>query len=48
MSATVKTMKESLANIKNRKYSKNVSTFEELRDDVGFNEYYKIEDQYKN
>ena len=48
MSATVKTMKESLENIKNRKYNTNVSKFEELRDVVGFNDYYKIEDQYKS
>jgi len=48
MSATVKTMKESLENIKNRKYNTNVSKFEELRDVVGFNDYYKIEDQYKD
>ncbi|MDA0972065.1 MAG: isocitrate lyase/PEP mutase family protein [Proteobacteria bacterium] len=47
MSATVKTMKESLLNIKNRKYNTNVSSFEELRDVVGFNEYYKLEDKYK-
>jgi len=48
MSATVKTMKESLENIKNRKYNTNVSKFEELRDVVGFNDYYKIEDNYKS
>ena len=47
MSATVKTMKESLLNIKNRKYNTNVSSFEELRDVVGFNEYYELEDKYK-
>ena len=47
MSATVKTMKESLLNIKNRKYNTNVSSFEELRDVVGFNEYYDLEDKYK-
>ncbi len=47
MSATVKTIKESLLNIKNRKYNTNVSSFEELRDVVGFNEYYKLEDKYK-
>ena len=47
MSATVKTMKESLLNIKNKKYNTNVSSFEELRDVVGFNEYYKLEDKYK-
>ena len=47
MGATVKTMKESLLNIKNRKYNTNVSSFEELRDVVGFNEYYKLEDKYK-
>jgi len=48
MSATVKTMKESLENIKNRKYNTNVSKFEDLRDVVGFNDYYKIEDSYKS
>jgi 2-methylisocitrate lyase-like PEP mutase family enzyme len=47
MSATGKTMKESLLNIKNRKYNTNVSSFEELRDVVGFNEYYELEDKYK-
>lgn len=47
MSAAVKTMQESLKNIKDRKYNTNVSKFEDLRDVVGFNEYYKIEDQYK-
>ena len=47
MSATVKTMKESLLNIKNRKDNTNVSSFEELRDVVGFNEYYELEDKYK-
>ena len=47
MSAAVKTMQESLKNIKEKKYNTNVSKFEELRDVVGFNEYYKIEDQYK-
>ena len=41
-------MKESLENIKNRKYNTNVSKFEELRDVVGFNDYYKIEDNYKS
>ncbi|MDB3872812.1 isocitrate lyase/PEP mutase family protein [Pelagibacteraceae bacterium] len=48
MSASVKTMQESLINIKNRKYNTNVSKFEDLRDVVGFNEYYKIEDKYKS
>jgi len=48
MSASVKTMQESLNNIKNRKYNTNVSKFEDLRDVVGFNEYYKIEDKYKS
>ena len=47
MSAAVKTMQESLKNIKDRKYNTNVSKFEDLRDVVGFNDYYKIEDQYK-
>ncbi len=48
MSATVKTMLESLNNIKQRKYNTNVAKFSDLRDIVGFNEYYKIEDQYKD
>jgi len=48
MSASVKTMQESLNNIKNRKYNTNVSKFKDLRDVVGFNEYYKIEDKYKS
>ena len=47
MSATVKTMKESLSNIKNRKYNTNVSSFADLRDVVGFNDYYELEDKYK-
>lgn len=48
MSANVKTMMDSLKNIKDKKYNSNVVKFTELRDIVGFNEYYKIEDQYKN
>jgi len=28
-------------------YNKNVSKFSDLRDIVGFNEYYDIEDKYK-
>ncbi len=48
MSATVKTMLESLNNIKQRKYNTNVAKFSDLRDIVGFNEYYKIEDKYKD
>ena len=47
MSASVKTMQECLRNIKNKTYNKNVSKFSELREIVGFNEYYDIEDKYK-
>jgi len=47
MSASVKTMQECLKNIKNKKYNTNVSKFSELREIVGFNEYYDIEDKYK-
>ncbi len=47
MSASVKTMQECLKNIKNKTYNKNVSKFSELREIVGFNEYYNIEDKYK-
>jgi 2-methylisocitrate lyase-like PEP mutase family enzyme len=47
MSASVKTMQESLKNMKNKTYNTNVSKFSDLRDIVGFNEYYKIEDKYK-
>ena len=47
MSASVKTMQECLKNIKNKTYNKNVSKFSELREIVGFNEYYDIEDKYK-
>ena len=47
MSASVKTMQESLQNMKNKIYNTNVSKFSDLRDIVGFNEYYKIEDKYK-
>ena len=47
MSATVKTMQECLKNMKNKTYNKNVSKFSELREIVGFNEYYDIEDKYK-
>ena len=46
MSASVKTMQESLKNMKNKTYNTNVSKFSDLRDIVGFNEYYKIEDKY--
>jgi 2-methylisocitrate lyase-like PEP mutase family enzyme len=47
MSASVKTMRESLKNMKNKTYNTNVSKFSDLRDIVGFNEYYEIEDKYK-
>jgi 2-methylisocitrate lyase-like PEP mutase family enzyme len=47
MSASVKIMQECLKNMKNRVYNTNVSKFSELRDIVGFNEYYEIEDKYK-
>ena len=47
MSASVKTMQESLKNMKNKIYNTNVSKFSDLRDIVGFNEYYNIEDKYK-
>jgi len=47
MSASVKTMQESLQNMKNKIYNTNVSKFSDLRDIVGFNEYYDIEDKYK-
>ena len=47
MSASVKTMQESLRNMKNKTYNTNVSKFADLRDIVGFNEYYEIEDKYK-
>ena len=47
MSASVKTMQESLKNMKNKTYNTNVSKFSDLRDIVGFNEYYEIEDKYK-
>ena len=47
MSASVKTMQECLKNMKNKKYNTNVSKFSELREIVGFNEYYDIEDKYK-
>ena len=47
MSASVKTMQESLKNMKNKIYNTNVSKFSDLRDIVGFNEYYEIEDKYK-
>ena len=47
MSASVKTMQECLKNIKNKSYNKNVCKFSELREIVGFNEYYDIEDKYK-
>ncbi len=47
MSASVKTMQECLKNMKNRIYNTNVTKFSDLRDIVGFNEYYEIEDKYK-
>ena len=47
MSASVKTMQESLKNMKNKTYNTNVSKFSDLRDIVGFNEYYEIEVKYK-
>ena len=47
MSASVTTMQESLQNMKNKVYNTNVSKFSDLRDIVGFNEYYEIEDKYK-
>ena len=47
MSASVKTMQECLKNMKNKVYNTNVTKFSELRDIVGFNEYYEIEDKYK-
>ena len=47
MSASVKTMQESLKNMKNKIYNTNASKFSDLRDIVGFNEYYEIEDKYK-
>ena len=47
MSASVKTMQESLQNMKNKVYNTNVSKFSDLRDIVGFNEYYEIEDKFK-
>ena len=47
MSASVKTMQECLKNMKNKVYNTNVSKFSELKDIVGFNEYYEIEDKYK-
>ena len=47
MSASVKTMQESLKNMKNKTYNTNVSKFSDLRDIVGFNEYDEIEDKYK-
>ena len=47
MSSSVKTMQESLKNMKNKTYNTNVSKFSDLRDIVGFNEYYEIEDKYK-
>ena len=47
MSASVKTIQESLKNMKNKIYNTNVSKFSDLQDIVGFNEYYDIEDKYK-
>ncbi len=48
MSAGVKSMLDVLNNIKHKKYNSNVSKFSDLQDIVGFNEYYKIEDKYRN
>ena len=46
MSANVKTMQETLKNIQNKTYNKNVSKFTELMDVVGFNDYFNLEDKY--
>jgi len=47
MSSSVKIMQHCLKNMKNKIYNKDVSKFSDLRDIVGFNEYYDIEDKYK-
>ena len=47
MSASVKTMQECLKNMKRRTYNTNVKKFSELRDIVGFNDYYEIEEKFK-
>ena len=47
MSASVKTMQECLKNMKKRTYNTNVKKFSELRDIVGFNDYYEIEEKFK-
>ena len=47
MSSSVKIMQHCLQNMKNKIYNKDVSKFSDLRDIVGFNEYYDIEDKYK-
>jgi len=47
MSSSVKIMQQCLKNMKNKTYNKDVSKFSDLRDIVGFNEYYDIEDKYK-
>ena len=46
MSANVKIMQETLKNIQNKTYNKNVSKFTELMDIVGFNDYFNLEDKY--
>ena len=48
MSSSVKIMQHCLKNMKNKIYNKEVSKFSDLRDIVGFNEYYDIEDKYKS
>ncbi len=48
MSSSVKIMQNCLKNMKNKIYNKDVSKFSDLRDIVGFNEYYDIEDKYKS
>jgi len=48
MSSSVKIMQQCLKNMKNKTYNKDVSKFSDLRDIVGFNEYYDIEDKYKS
>ena len=47
MSASVKTMQDCLKNMKKRTYNTNVKKFSELRDIVGFNDYYEIEEKFK-
>ena len=48
MSSSVKIMQHCLKNMKNKIYNKDVSKFSDVRDIVGFNEYYDIEDKYKS